>query len=157
MWFRSHFLLSSHPVVSASLWPHGLQHCQSSLSLTISRGLPKFIFIASVMPSRHLILWHPLLLLSSIFPSIRDFSNKSIIHIRWCEYWPKYWSFSFSSSPYNEYSGLISLKLDWFDLLTVQGTLRSILSTIVQKHQFFIVLPSLWSSSHNRAWSWERP
>ena len=75
------------------------------------------------MPSSHLILWCPLLLLPSIFPSIRDFSNESAIHIRW----PKYWSFSFSISPSNEHSGLISLKVDWFDLLAVQGTLRSFL------------------------------
>ena len=82
---------------------------QASPSLTISRSLPKSMSIASVMPSNHLILWHPLFLLPSIFPSIRDFSNELAVRIKW----PKYWSFSFSISPYNEYSGLISLKIDW--------------------------------------------
>ena len=96
---------------------------QASISLTISWHLPKFIFIALVMASSHLIIWCPLLLLPSIFPSIRDFSNESSVHIRW----PKYWSFSFSISPSSEYSGLISLKIDWFDLLAVQGTFRSLL------------------------------
>ena len=87
--------------------------CQASLSLTISWSLPKFMSIASVMPSSHLILWLPLLLLPSIFPSIRDFSNESAVHIRW---W-KYWSFRFSINPSNENSGLTSLQIDWFDLL----------------------------------------
>ena len=95
----------------------------ASLSLTISQSLPKFMFIASVMLSDHLILKCPLLLLSSIFPSIRDFSNESSVCIRW----PKFWSFSFSISPSSEYSGLISLKTEWFDLLAVQGTFRSLL------------------------------
>ena len=107
---------------------------QASLSLTISQSLPKFMPITLVMPSSHLILWHLLLLLPSIFPSIRDFSNESSVHIRW----PKYWSFSFSisNSPSREYSGLIFLKnwlvwsplrFDWFDLLAVQGTRRCLL------------------------------
>ena len=96
---------------------------QASLSLTISQSLPKFMSIASVMQSSHLILWCPLLLLPSIFPSIRDFSNEPSVHIRW----PKYWSFSFSVSPSSEYSRLISLKIDWFDLLALQGTFRSLL------------------------------
>ena len=91
---------------------------QASLTLTISWGFPKFMSIASVMPSSHLSLWRPLLLLPSVFPSIRDFSNESAVHIRW----PKY---SFSISPPNEYLGLISLKIDWFDLLVVRGTLRA--------------------------------
>ena len=95
---------------------------QTSLSLSISRSLPKFMSIASAMLSSHFMLWCPLLLLPSIFPSIRNFSNKLIVHIRW----PKYWSISFSNSPSNEYSGLISLKIDCFDLLAVQGTLRSL-------------------------------
>ena len=98
--------------------------CQAFLSLTISWSLPKFMSIASAMPSIHLILWNPLLLLPLIFPSIRDFSNKSAAHIRW----PKYWSFSFSSSPSNKYSGLISLKIDWFDLRAVHGTQDSSLA-----------------------------
>ena len=88
-------------------------------SLTISQSLPKFMFIASVMPSSHLILCHPLLL-SSIFLSLRVFSNESVLHIRW----PKYWSFSFSISSSNEYSGLISLRMDWLGLLAIQGTLE---------------------------------
>ena len=90
--------------------------------------------IESVMLSSHLILCHPLLLLSSVFPSIRVFSNESALHIRW----PKYWSFSFTISPFNEYSGLISSRIDWFDLRAVQGTLSIVFSrTTVQKHQFF--------------------
>ena len=104
------------------------------------------MFIASEMPSSHLILWCPLLLLPSIFPSIRDFSNESSVCIRW----PKYWSWSFSISPSIEYSGLISLKIDWLDLLAVQGTLKSLLQHhTVQRHQFFGILPSLLSSSHH--------
>ena len=96
---------------------------EASFSLTISQSLLKFMSIALVMPSSHLIFWCSVLLLPSIFPSIRDFSNESAVHIRW----PKYWSFSFSISPSNEYSGLSSLKIDWFDLRAVQGTLRSLL------------------------------
>ena len=94
--------------------------CQASLSLTISRRLPKFMSIDSVKPSNYLILCRPLLLLPSILLSIRIFSNESALHIRW----PKYWSFSFSISPSNEYSRLISFRIDWFDLLAVQGTLK---------------------------------
>ena len=94
---------------------------QASLSLTMSWSLPKFMSIALVMPSSHLILWCPFLLISSIFPSIRGFSNESAVRIRW----PKYWGFSVS--PSNDYSGLISLKIDWFNLLAVQGTFRSLL------------------------------
>ena len=95
---------------------------QASLSITNSWSLPKFMSIESVMPSSHLILCHPLLLLPSVFPSIKVFSNESVLCIRW----PKYWSFSFSISPSNEYSGLISFRIDWFDLLAVQGTLKSL-------------------------------
>ena len=96
---------------------------QSSRSITSSRCLPKLMSIESVMPPNHLILCHPLLLPPSISPSIRIFSNESVLHIRW----PKYWSFNFSISPSNEYSGLISLTMDWLDLLAVQGTLKSLL------------------------------
>ena len=96
---------------------------QASLSFTISQSLLKLMFIESVMPSNHLILCHPHLLLPSIFPSVRVFSNETVLHIRW----PKYWSFSFSISPSNEYSGLISFRIDCFDLLAVQGTLKSLL------------------------------
>ena len=96
---------------------------QASLSITNSRSLPKLMSIELVMPSNQLILCHPLLLPPSIFPSIRVFSNESILLIGW----PKYWSFSFSISPSNEYSGLISFRMDWLDLLAVQGTLKSVL------------------------------
>ena len=103
----------SHSVVSDSLQPHGLQHAY--LSITNSQSLHKLMSIELVMSSNHLILCHPLLLPPSIFPSIRVFSNESVLCIRW----PKYWSFSFSLSPSNEYSGLISFRMDWLDLLTV--------------------------------------
>ena len=96
--------------------------CQASLSITNSRSSPKLMFIESVMPSNHLILCHPLLL-PSVFPSIWVFSNESALHIRW----PKYWSFSFNISPSNEHTGLISFRIDWLDLLAVQGTLESLL------------------------------
>ena len=115
--------------------------CQASLSFTISLSFFKLMSIESVMPSNHLILCCPLLLLPSIFPSIRVFSNESALHIRW----PKYWSFSFSVSPSNEYSELISFRMDWFDLLVAQGTLKSTLkhqnpkSSIRQCLAFFIV------------------
>ena len=96
--------------------------CQASLKFTISQSLTKLISIELVMPSNHLILCHPLLFLPSIFPSIRVFSNESALRIRW----PKYWSFSFSISPSNEYLGLISFRIDWLDLPAVQGTLKSL-------------------------------
>ena len=96
---------------------------QASLSITNSRSLPKLMSIELVMPSNHVILCRPLLLLPSIFPSIRVFSNESALRIRW----PKYWSFSFNISPSNEHSGLISFRMDWLDLLAVQGTLKSLL------------------------------
>ena len=97
--------------------------CQASLSFTISQSLLKLMPIELVMPSNHLILCHPLLLLPSIFPSIKVFSNESLLHIRWS----KDWNFSFSISPSNEYSELTSIRIDWFDLLAVQGTLKSLL------------------------------
>ena len=96
---------------------------QVSQPITNSQSLLKLMSIELVMPSNHLIPYHPLLFLPSVFPSIRVFSSESILHIRW----PKYWSFSFSISPSNEYSGLISFRVDWFDLLAVQGTLKSLL------------------------------
>ena len=114
---------------------------QDSLSFTISESLLKLMSIDSVISSNHLILCHPLLLMPSIFPSIRGFSNESVIPIRW----PKYWSFSFNISPSNEYSGLISFRIDWFDLLAVQGTLKSLIqlhsskASILQHSAFFIV------------------
>ena len=104
----------------ATLWSATYQ---ASLSITNSWSLLKLMCIVSVMSSNHLILCHPLILLPSIFPSIRVFSNESVLPIRW----PKYWSFSFSLSPPNEDSGLISFRIDWFDLLAVQGTLKSLL------------------------------
>ena len=96
---------------------------QASLSITNSQSLLKLMSIESVMPSNHLILCHPLLLPPSIFPSIRVFSSESVLCIRW----PKYWNFCFNISPSNEYSGLISFRIDWFDLLAIQGTLKSLL------------------------------
>ena len=114
---------------------------QVSLSITNSQSLLKLMFTESVMPSNHLILCWPLLLLPSIFPSIRVFSNESVLCIRW----PKYWSFSFNISPSNEHPGLISFRMDWLDLLAVQGTLKSILqhhsskASILQHLAFFIV------------------
>ena len=96
---------------------------QASLSITNSRTLLKLMLIVLVTPSNHLILCHPLLLLPSIFPSTRVFSNESVLHVSW----PKYWSFSFNISPSNEYPGLISFRMDWLDLLAVQGTLKSLL------------------------------
>ena len=113
----------------------------SSLSITNSRSLFKLMSVESVMPSNHLILCRPLLLPPSIFPSIRVFSNESVLHI----WWPKYWSFSFSISPSNEYSGLTSFRMNWLDLLVVQGTLESLLqhhsskASILQHSAFFIV------------------
>ena len=115
--------------------------CQASLSITNSRSLVKLTSIVSVMPSNHLMLCRPLLLLPSIFPSIRVFSNDSALSIRW----PKYWSFGFNISPSNEFSGLISFRMDWLDLLAVQGTLKSLLqhhsakASILQCSAFFIV------------------
>ena len=105
---------------------------QASLSITNSWNLLKLMSIKLVMPSNHLILYHRLLLPSSIFPSIRVFSNESALRIRW----PMYWSFSFSISPSNEYSGLISFRIDWLDLLAVKGLSRVFSNTTVQKHQF---------------------
>ena len=118
--------------------------CQASLSITNSRSLFKLTSIESMMPSNHLILCRPLLLLLSVFPSIKVFSNESVLCIRWA----KYWNFSFSISPYNEYSGLISFRVDSFDLFAVQGTLKSLLQHHSSRHQFFSIQPSLWSSYH---------
>ena len=122
----------SRSVMSDSATPWTAAH-QASLSITNSQSLLTLTSIESVMPSNHLILYHPLLLPPSIFPSIRVFSNESVLHIRW----PQYCSFSFSISPSNEYSGLISFRMDWLDLLAVQGTLRVFSNTTVQKHQLF--------------------
>ena len=124
----------------ATPWTAG---CQASLSITSSQSLLKLMSVESVMPSNHLILCRPLLLLPSIFPSIRVFSNESALCIRW----PKHWSFSFNISPSNEYSGLISFRMEWLDLLAVQRTLKSLL----QHHNLKASIlrpPSFWSKSH---------
>ena len=132
------FQLLSHVWLFVTPWT---ATCQASLSFTISQSLPKLMSIESVIPSNHLILCHPLLLLPSIFPSIRVFSNESALRMSW----PKYWSFSFSISPSNEYSGLISFSIDWLDILAVQGTLKSLLqhhsskASILQHSTFFMV------------------
>ena len=131
----------SHIQLFATAWTTA---CQASLSITSSQSLLKLMSIESVMPSNHLILCHPLLLLPSNFPNIRVFSNESVLHIRW----PKDWSFNFSISLSNEHPGLISFRMDWLDLLAVQGTLKSLLqqhsskASIFQHSAFFIVQPS---------------
>ena len=121
--------LLSHVWLFATPWTAA---CQSSLLIN-SRTLLKLMSIELVMPSNHLILCHSLLLLPSIFPSIRVFSNESVLHIRW----PTYWRFSFSISPSNEYSGLISFRMDWLDLLAVQGTLKSLFQHHSSKASIF--------------------
>ena len=127
-------------VMSDSATPRTAAH-QPSLSITSSHSLLKLMSVESVMPSNHLIFCCPLLLLPLIFPNVRVFSNESVLHIRW----PKYWSFRFSSSPSKEYSGLISFRMDWLDLLEVQGTLKSLLqyhsskASVLQCSVFFIV------------------
>ena len=129
----------SHVQLFATPWT--VAH-QASLSFTVSQSLLRLMSIESMMPSNHLILCRPLLLLPSIFPSIRVFSNE----LAFCIRWPKYWGFRFSINPSYEYSGLISFKMDWFDLLAVQGTLKS-LQHPIQKHPFFSTWLSLWSNS----------
>ena len=125
--------------------------CQPSLSFTVFWSLLKLMSIDSVMLSEHLILRCPLLLLPSPFPSIRAFSSESAFHITW----PKYSSFSIS--PFNEHSGLISFRLDWFDPLTVQETLKNLLQDTIWKHQLFDFQSSLWSNSHICTWLLEKP
>ena len=129
-------------IVSDSLQPHGLQHTRLPCkSITNSWSLLKFMFIKLVMPSNHLILCHPLLLLPSIFPSIRLFSNESVLRMRW----PNYWSFIFSISPSNDYSGLVFFRMDWLDLLAVQRAFKSLFqhhsskASILQHSPFFTV------------------
>ena len=134
--------LPSHVQLFATPWTAA---CQASLSLTISWSLPKFMSIESMVPSSHLILWHPLLLLPSTFPSMRDFSNELTDHIRWS----KYWSFSFSISPSNEYSGLSSHKIDWLDLLAVQETFKSLLQHYRSKTS------NLWCSAFFTVQLWQ--
>ena len=136
IWSVSSVQWLSHVWLFATPWTAAHQ---ASLSITNSRSLPKLMSIESVMPSNHLILCHSLLLLPSIFPSTRVFSNESVLHIRWL----KYWSFSFNISPSNEYLWLISFRMDWLDLHVVQGTLKSLLNTTVQNYQFFSTQLSL--------------
>ena len=145
--------LFSGPVVSISFQHHGLQHATlscpspsprvSSNSCPLSQWCHPTISSSFIPFSSHL----------QSFPATKVFSNKSAFHIRW----PKYWSFSFSISPSNEYLGLISFSIDRFDLLGVQGTLKSLLHTTVQKHQFFGAQRSLWSNSHTHTWLLEKP
>ena len=152
---RSSIVQFSHSVVSDSLRPYELQHaippCPSPTPNSQSSLKP--MSIKSVMPSSHLILCRPLLLLSPIPPRIRVFSNESTLHMRW----PKYWSFSFSISPSNEHPGLISFRMDWLDLLAVQGVSRVFSNTTVQKHQFFSAQLSSQSNSHIHTLPLEKP
>ena len=140
-WATKHTQFNSVAQSSPTLCDLWTAACLASLSITNSQGLLKLMYIASVMPSSHLILCCPLHLLPSIFPSIRVFSNESVLCIRW----PKYWSFSFSISPSNEHPGVISFRMDWLDLLEVQGTLKSLLhhhsskASILRHSAFFIV------------------
>ena len=151
LWFTFSSVHSiSHVQLFATSW---IAACQPSLSIDNSRSLLKLMFIELVMPSSHLILCHPLLLLPTIPPSIKDFSNESTLLMRW----PKYWSFTFSTSPSNEDLGLISFRMDWLDLLEVQGTLKSLSNTIVQKHQFFCTQLSSQSNSQIHTWPLEKP
>ena len=124
----------SHVQLFATPWTVA---CQASLSITNSWSLLRLMSIESVMPSNHLILCHPLLLLPSIFPIIKFFSNESTLHMRW----PKYWSFSFNISPSNEHPGLISFRMDWLDLLAIQGTLKSLLQTTLNVTSYSTMLP----------------
>ena len=143
------FSLLSHVWLFATPWTAARQ---PSPSIINSQSLLKLMSIESVMPSNHLILCCPLLL-ASIFSSIGVFSNESVLHFRW----PKYWNFSFSISPSNEYSGLISFRIDWFHLLAVQGTLISPLQHHSSKYYFFGTQLSLWSISHIYTWLLEKP
>ena len=122
--------------------------CQASLSITNSQSTLKLMSIESVMPSSHLILFHPLLLPPLILPSIRVFSNESALHIRW----PKYWRFSFNISPSSEHPGLISFRMEWLDLLEVLETLKVFFNTTVQMHQFFSARLSLTLTSIHDYW-----
>ena len=137
--------------MSNSLRPHGLRHARLPFHYQLPELL-KLMSIKSVMPCNHLILCHPLLLLPSIFPSIRVFYNESALHLRW----PKFWSFSFSISSSNEYLGLISFRMDWFDLLAVQGTLKSLLQHNGSKASVF-QHSTLWFNSHIHTERLEKP
>ena len=138
--------------MSDSLRPHGLQHARTPCP-SPSLSLLKLMSIESVMPSNHLILCQPLLLLPSIFLSIRVFSNELVLHIRW----PNYWSFRFNISTSNEYSGLISFRIDWWIPLQSKGLSRVFSNTTVQKHQLFGAQLSVWSNSHIHTWLLGKP
>ena len=145
-------LLFSHCQVQLFMIPWTAV-CQASLSFSISQSLLELMSTESVMPSNHLILCCSLLLLPSIFPSTRVFSRESALCIRW----PKYWSFSFSISPYNEYSELVSFTLTGLISLLSKGLSRVFPSTTIQKYPFFSAQPSLWSNSHIYTWLLEKP
>ena len=142
----------SHSVLSDSATPWTAAR-QASLSITNSQSSLRLMPIESVMPSSHLILCRPLLLLPPTPPSIRVFSSESTLHMKW----PKYWSFSFSISPSNEHPGLISFRMDWLDLLESLGLSRVFSNTTVQKHQFFSAQLSSQSNSHIHTWPLEKP
>ena len=149
-WPISSVQLLNHVWLFATPWTAA---GQASLSITNSQSLLKLMSIELVMPSSHLILCCLLLLLPPIAPSIRVFSNESTLRMRW----PKYWSFSFNIIPSKEYPGLISFRMDWLDLLAVQGTLKVFSNTTVQKHQFFSTQLSSQSNSHIHTWPLEKP
>ena len=148
-----YLLLFSCSGVSDSLWLHEWQHFRLPHPSLSPRSLLKLMSIESMMPSNHLILCHPLLLLPIIFPSIRVFSSESALCIRW----PRYWSFSISISPSNEYSGLISFRIDCLLSLQSKGLSRVFSNTTVRKCPFFGAQPSLWSTCHIRARLLEKP
>ena len=158
-WDHFRFLVTVVQSLSRAQLLVTLMDCSTlaSLSFTISWSLLELMSIESVMPSNNLVLCLPLLLQYLIFPNIRVFSNESALCIRW----PEYWSFSFSISPSNKYSGLITFMIDWLDLLAVQGTFKSLLqsqaSSTFQKHQFFSAQPSLWSITHIHTWLLRKP
>ena len=145
-------MLFSYPVVPTSLWPHGLQHgrpaCPSSIPRTCRSSCSLHWWCHPAISSPHVLF--------SFCPDLsqqQDFSNESSVCIRW----PKYWNFSFSIREFSEYSGLILLKTDWFDLLAVKGLSGVFSSSIVERRKLFHILPSLWSSSHNHTWPLGRP
>ena len=142
----------THSVVFNSLWPHELQHARPPCPSPTAGIFLKLVSIESVMPSSHLILCCPLLLLPPVPPSIRVSSNESTFHIRW----PKDWSFSFNISPSNEHPGLISFRMDWLDLPCSPRDSRVFSNTTVQKHQFFGAQLSRWSNSHIHQWLLEK-
>ena len=152
MSYSANFLLFSCSAMSYSLQSHGLQHTRLPYPSSSPKACSNSSPVSQWCYPTQIRLWCPLLLLPSICPSIRIFSNESALHIRW----PKYWSFSFSISLSKDYLGLIFFKIDWFDLLAVQGTLRVFSSTTIWKQKFFSTQPSLWSSSYIHTWLLEK-